>query len=86
MLIKANRDAQSPTEQAIFAVLLVLDDVWVASHVVPLNFIVGATYRSAVVVTTRLRGPLGGAAGSLYATRVMPGKQAPRAAPLAALV
>lgn len=34
----------------------------------------------------RSGGSLGGAAGSLYATRVMPGKKAPRPAPPAALV
>ena len=43
------------------SVLLVLDDVWVASHATPLNFIHGSALRSAVVVTTRVRSLLDGA-------------------------
>ena len=41
-------------------VLLVLDDVWLASHATPLNFVQGAC-RSAVVITTRMRSLLDGA-------------------------
>ena len=44
------------------AVLLVLDDVWLAAHVTPLNFVDGSNGRSAVVVTTRVRSLLDGAA------------------------
>ena len=44
------------------SVLLVLDDVWVASHATPLNFIDGSASRSAVIVTTRIRSLLDGAA------------------------
>ena len=43
------------------SVLLVLDDVWVASHATPLNFVDGSAMRSAVVVTTRMRSLLDGA-------------------------
>ena len=44
------------------AVLLVLDDVWVASHATPLTFVDSLARRSAVVVTTRMRSLLNGAA------------------------
>ena len=44
------------------SVLLVLDDVWVASQATPLNFVNGSASRSAVVVTTRIRSLLDGAA------------------------
>ena len=43
------------------AVLLVLDDLWLAAHAKPLNFVHGAALRSAVVVTTRMRNLLEGA-------------------------
>ena len=43
------------------SVLLVLDDVWVAAHATPLNFIHGSALRSAVVITTRVRSLLDGA-------------------------
>ena len=38
------------------------DDVWVSSHATPLNFVDCAAKRSAVVVTTRMRSLLDGAA------------------------
>ena len=44
------------------AVLLILDDIWTASHATPLNFVDGSDKRSAVVVTTRIRSLLDGAA------------------------
>ena len=43
-------------------VLLVLDDVWAASHATLLNFVDPSATTSAVVVTTRIRSLLGGAA------------------------
>ena len=43
------------------SVLLVLDDVWVASHATPLNFVHQASMRSRVVVTTRIRSLIAGA-------------------------
>ena len=51
------------------SVLLLLDDVWVAAHTTPLNFVEGgATLRSAVVVTTRIRSLLDGATPQLSQT------------------
>ena len=44
------------------SVLLVLDDVWVASHATPLNFIDDSAAHSALVVTTRIRSLLDGVA------------------------
>ena len=44
------------------SVLLVLDDVWDASQATPLNFVDGSATRSAVVITTRIRSLLDGAA------------------------
>ena len=52
------------------SVLLVLDDVWQAAHTTPINFVIGsgdggasaAGNRSAVVVTTRMRSLIEGAA------------------------
>ena len=44
------------------SVLLVLDDVWVASHATPLNFIDESASCSAVIVTTRIRSLLDGVA------------------------
>ena len=38
-----------------------LDDVWIAAHATPLNFIHGSALRSAVVITTRVRSLLDGA-------------------------
>ena len=43
-------------------VLLVLDDIWVASHATLLSFVDPSATTSAVVVTTRIRSLLGGAA------------------------
>ena len=43
------------------SVLLVLDDIWVAAHATPLNFIDPEATHSAVVVTTRMRSLLKGA-------------------------
>ena len=43
------------------SVLLVLDDVWAASHATPLNFVHGSALRSAVVVTTRIKSLIDGA-------------------------
>ena len=43
-------------------VLLVLDDVWVAKHAQPLNFIDDSSTRSAVIITTRIRSLLDGVA------------------------
>ena len=44
------------------SVLLVLDDVWKVSDVTPLNFVDGSSASSAVVVTTRIRSLMTGAA------------------------
>ena len=44
------------------SVLLVLDDVWVASHADPLNFVEPLSVQSAVIITTRIRSLINGAA------------------------
>ena len=44
------------------SVLLILDDVWIASHATPLNFVDRSARHSAVFVTTRIRSLLDGAA------------------------
>jgi hypothetical protein len=44
------------------SVLLVLDDIWVAEHAVPLNFVHPSAPTSAVVVTTRIKSLLNNAA------------------------
>ena len=43
------------------SVLLVLDDIWLASHATPLNFVDQASTRSRVVITTRIRSLIAGA-------------------------
>ena len=42
-------------------VLLVLDDIWAASHATPLNFVDDSAHHSTVVVTTRIRSLIDGA-------------------------
>ena len=43
------------------SMLLILDDVWVAKHATPLNFVDRSAQGSAVLVTTRIRALLNGA-------------------------